>query len=59
MEIAAAVSTVRSENNRRGKIGDSSMIRVGTYVEIDTCSMSTNRDGEFHKTHVSAHEIAR
>lgn len=56
--IAAATSTGGTENDSRGRIGDSSMIGVGTYAENNTCAVSTTGDGEFHIAHVTAHEIA-
>lgn len=56
--IAAATSTGGTEYGKEGRIGDSSMIGVGTYAENRTCAVSTTGDGEYHIERVSAHEIA-
>ena len=56
--VAAATSTGGTEYGKEGRIGDSSMIGVGTYAENRTCAVSTTGDGELHIERVSAHEIA-
>lgn len=45
--IAAGTSTGGSPNARVGRIGDSSMIGVGTYAKNKTCAVSTTGDGEY------------
>ncbi|HEY0039293.1 MAG TPA: isoaspartyl peptidase/L-asparaginase [Flavisolibacter sp.] len=56
--IAAATSTGGVENKVPGRIGDTSMIGVGTYANNKTCAVSTTGDGELHIKHVSAFHIS-
>ncbi|HET7896616.1 MAG TPA: isoaspartyl peptidase/L-asparaginase, partial [Flavisolibacter sp.] len=56
--LAAATSTGGTENKVPGRIGDSSMIGVGTYANNDTCAVSTTGDGELHIQHVSAFHLS-
>lgn len=56
--IAAATSTGGMENNKEGRIADSSMIGVGCYAHNATCAISTTGDGEYLIRHVTAHNIA-
>jgi beta-aspartyl-peptidase (threonine type) len=44
--IAAATSTGGTENKVPGRIGDSSMIGVGSYANNKTCAISGTGDGE-------------
>jgi L-asparaginase / beta-aspartyl-peptidase len=44
--IAAATSTGGTENKVPGRIGDSSMIGVGTFANNNTCAVSGTGDGE-------------
>lgn len=56
--LAAATSTGGTEFSKPGRIGDSSMIGVGTYADNKTCAVSTTGDGEFHIQNVSAFHIS-
>ncbi|MDQ3278628.1 MAG: isoaspartyl peptidase/L-asparaginase [Bacteroidota bacterium] len=56
--IAAATSTGGTENKVPGRIGDSSMIGVGSYANNKTCAVSTTGDGELHIKHVSAFHVS-
>ncbi|HEV7330519.1 MAG TPA: isoaspartyl peptidase/L-asparaginase [Flavisolibacter sp.] len=56
--LAAATSTGGTENKVPGRIGDSSMIGVGSYANNKTCAVSTTGDGELHIQHVSAFHVS-
>jgi beta-aspartyl-peptidase (threonine type) len=56
--VAAATSTGGTEYAKEGRIGDSSMIGVGTYASNKTCAVSTTGDGELHIRNVSAFHIS-
>lgn len=56
--IAAATSTGGTENKIPGRIGDSSMIGVGTYANNETCAISTTGDGEFLIRHVIGFRVS-
>lgn len=56
--LAAATSTGGTENSKEGRIGDSSMIGVGTYANNNTCAVSTTGDGEYAIRAVLAHDVA-
>lgn len=56
--IAAATSTGGTVNCKEGRIGDSSMIGVGTYADDDTCAVSGTGDGEYLIRGVIAHSVA-
>ncbi|OLY92863.1 beta-aspartyl-peptidase (threonine type) [Cnuella takakiae] len=56
--VAAATSTGGTEYAKEGRIGDSSMIGVGSYAENETCAVSTTGDGEYLIKRVAGHEIA-
>ncbi|WP_207496821.1 isoaspartyl peptidase/L-asparaginase family protein [Aridibaculum aurantiacum] len=56
--IAAATSTGGTECNAPGRIGDSSMIGVGTYADNETCAVSATGDGEFNIRYVAAFHVA-
>jgi beta-aspartyl-peptidase (threonine type) len=56
--IAAATSTGGTPNSKEGRIGDSSMIGVGTYADDKTCAVSGTGDGEYLIRGVIAHSIA-
>jgi beta-aspartyl-peptidase (threonine type) len=45
--VAAATSTGGTPNSVFGRIGDSSMIGVGTYANNKTCAVSATGDGEY------------
>jgi beta-aspartyl-peptidase (threonine type) len=44
--VAAATSTGGTENKVPGRIGDSSMIGIGSYANNKTCAISSTGDGE-------------
>lgn len=56
--VAAATSTGGTEYSKEGRIGDSSIIGVGSYAENRTCAVSTTGDGEYLIQRVAGHEIA-
>ncbi len=56
--LAAATSTGGTENCKEGRIGDSSMIGVGTYANNNTCAVSCTGDGEYAIRGVLAHDVA-
>ncbi|MGE5519708.1 MAG: isoaspartyl peptidase/L-asparaginase family protein [Candidatus Dadabacteria bacterium] len=56
--IAAATSTGGTENAKEGRIGDSSMIGIGSYANNDTCAVSSTGDGEVLIKHVSGFHIS-
>jgi beta-aspartyl-peptidase (threonine type) len=56
--IAAATSTGGTVNCKEGRIGDSSMIGIGTYADDNTCAVSGTGDGEYLIRGVIAHSVA-
>lgn len=56
--IAAATSTGGTAFCKEGRIGDSSMIGVGTYADNKTCAISTTGDGEYLIRGVIAHSVS-
>ncbi|MCW3104179.1 MAG: asparaginase [Bacteroidetes bacterium] len=56
--IAAATSTGGTEFCKEGRIGDSSMIGVGSYADNSTCAVSTTGDGEYLIRGVIAHSVS-
>ena len=56
--LAAGTSTGGTEYCQPGRIGDSSMIGVGTYADNNTAAISCSGDGEFLITEVMAYNIA-
>jgi L-asparaginase / beta-aspartyl-peptidase len=56
--LAAATSTGGTEFNKQGRIGDSSMVGVGTYANNETCAVSTTGDGEYNMRFVSAFHVS-
>jgi beta-aspartyl-peptidase (threonine type) len=56
--IAAATSTGGTVNCKEGRIGDSSMIGIGTYADNTTCAVSGTGDGEYLIRGVIAHSVA-
>jgi beta-aspartyl-peptidase (threonine type) len=55
--VAAATSTGGLENKKRGRIGDSSIIGVGSYADNKTCAVSCTGDGEYLIQQVSAFHV--
>lgn len=56
--IAAATSTGGTENKVPGRIGDSSLIGVGSYANNKTCAVSGTGDGEYLMQHVIAFHVS-
>lgn len=56
--IAAATSTGGTPNAKEGRIGDSSMIGVGTFADNKTCAISCTGDGEYLIRGVISHSIS-
>ncbi|WP_343631738.1 isoaspartyl peptidase/L-asparaginase [Fluviicola sp.] len=56
--LAAGTSTGGTEYCQPGRIGDSSIIGVGTYADNKTAAVSCTGDGEFLITEVMAYNIA-
>jgi beta-aspartyl-peptidase (threonine type) len=56
--IAAATSTGGTVNCKEGRIGDSSMIGVGTYADNSTCAVSSTGDGEYLIRSVTAYSVS-
>jgi L-asparaginase / beta-aspartyl-peptidase len=56
--VAAATSTGGGPYSKDGRIGDSSMIGVGTYANNKTCAVSTTGDGEYAIRGVIAHDVS-
>jgi L-asparaginase / beta-aspartyl-peptidase len=56
--IAAATSTGGTPYCKEGRIGDSSMIGVGTFADNNVCAVSTTGDGEVLIKNIIAHEVA-
>jgi L-asparaginase / beta-aspartyl-peptidase len=57
--LAAATSTGGTPNAKRGRIGDSSMIGVGTYADNKTCAVSATGDGEYLIRGVITHSVSQ
>jgi Asparaginase len=56
--LASATSTGGTENKSQGRIGDTSMIGVGTYADNKTCAVSCTGDGEYIIEQVVAYHLA-
>lgn len=56
--LAAATSTGGMVNKKYGRLGDSSLIGIGTYANNETCAISCTGHGEFYIRMVVAHEIS-
>ncbi|MBD0352896.1 MAG: isoaspartyl peptidase/L-asparaginase [Flavisolibacter sp.] len=56
--LAAATSTGGIENKKASRIGDSSIIGIGSYADNKVCAVSTTGDGEVLMEHITAFHIA-
>lgn len=56
-DLAAGTSTGGMTNKRWGRIGDSPIIGAGTYVDNNSCAVSSTGHGEFFIRHVVAYDI--
>lgn len=56
--IAAATSTGGTENSRDCRIGDSSMVGIGSYANNKTCAVSSTGDGEYCIRAVVCHDVS-
>ncbi len=56
--LAAGTSTGGTAYSQPGRVGDSSMIGVGTYADNDIAAVSCTGDGEYLITEVMAYNIA-
>lgn len=56
--IAAATSSGGTENKAAGRIGDSSMVGVGSYANNKTCAFSVTGDGEYLIKNVVAFHLS-
>jgi beta-aspartyl-peptidase (threonine type) len=56
--LAAATSTGGTAYCKEGRIGDSSMIGVGTYASNETCAVSGTGDGEYLIRGVVSHSVS-
>lgn len=56
--VAAATSTGGLENKKAGRIGDSSMIGVGSYADNRTCAVSSTGDGEVLIKNITCFHVA-
>ena len=56
--LAAATSTGGLENNKAGRIADSSMIGAGVYANNQTCAVSCTGDGEYMMQYVTAFHLS-
>jgi L-asparaginase / beta-aspartyl-peptidase len=56
--LAAATSTGGTDGKKASRIGDSSMIGVGSYADNKTCAVSCTGEGEVLIQHVSAFHIS-
>ena len=56
--LAAATSTGGTEYQKEGRIGDSSMVGVGTYADNRTCAVSGTGDGEYNIQNVVGFHIS-
>lgn len=55
--LAAATSTGGTSFSLPGRIGDSSMIGIGTYADNKHCAVSCTGDGEYLIRHAVAHAV--
>jgi L-asparaginase / beta-aspartyl-peptidase len=55
--VAAATSTGGTEYAKEGRIGDSSMIGVGSYANNKTCAVSSTGDGEYLMQQVTCFHV--
>ncbi|MCW3077717.1 MAG: asparaginase, partial [Bacteroidetes bacterium] len=56
--VAAATSTGGTANCKEGRIGDSSMVGVGSYANNSTCAVSGTGDGEYLIRGVICHSVS-
>jgi beta-aspartyl-peptidase (threonine type) len=56
--VAAATSTGGTENKVPGRIGDSSVIGIGSYANNKTCAVSSTGDGEVLIQNVAAFHVS-
>jgi beta-aspartyl-peptidase (threonine type) len=56
--IAAATSTGGTENKTPGRLGDSSMIGIGSYADNATCAVSSTGEGEVLMQNVMGFHLA-
>ncbi|MCW3078951.1 isoaspartyl peptidase/L-asparaginase [Segetibacter sp.] len=56
--VAAATSTGGTENKVPGRIGDSSIIGIGSYANNKTCAVSSTGDGEVLIRNVAAFHVS-
>lgn len=56
--LAAATSTGGIENKKASRIGDSSIIGIGSYANNETCAVSSTGDGEVLIQHVTAFHVS-
>jgi len=56
--VAAATSTGGLDGKKASRIGDSSMIGVGSYADNNTCAISSTGDGEVLIQHVAAFQVS-
>lgn len=56
--VAAATSTGGLENKKAGRIGDSSMIGVGSFADNRICALSSTGDGEVLIRNVTCFHVA-
>jgi beta-aspartyl-peptidase (threonine type) len=56
--VAAATFTVGTDNKVPGRIGDSSVIGVGGYVNNETCAAFSTVDGEVLLQNVTAFHVS-
>jgi beta-aspartyl-peptidase (threonine type) len=56
--VAAATSSGGTEYAKEGRVGDSSMVGVGTYASNSTCAVSATGDGEYLIRGVITHSIS-
>jgi beta-aspartyl-peptidase (threonine type) len=56
--VAAATSTGGTENKVPGRIGDSSIIGIGSYANNKTCAVSSTGDGEVLIQNVAAFHVS-
>lgn len=56
--VAAATSTGGTEYSKEGRIGDSSMIGVGSYANNATCAASSTGDGEYLIANVACFHLS-
>ncbi len=57
--LAAGTSTGGTPNAKEGRIGDSSMIGVGSFADNQTCALSSTGDGEYLIRGVVCHSISQ